>query len=148
MQCSFSSLLRMSVNHYLCCFPLLKKRRCPPRHFMVSSLIRFLVSTLCMYPLLEMFCGIVRQPEVYLGFKVANITKVFSLQFKSYILYPWGIKFIGGSSKPLENFSQQKHGHLSRNLEFIGFWVISMLRRAPRRQGVIHGYPSDLLGAL
>ncbi len=43
----------------------------------------------------------------------------------------------GGQPNPLENFSQQKHGNLSRNLELFGFWAISLLRRAPRRQGVM-----------
>ncbi len=33
----------------------------------------------------------------------------------------WGIEFMGGQPKPPECFSQQKHGSLSRNLNFFGF---------------------------
>ena len=50
-----------------------------------------------------------------------------------------GHPIYGGVSQtpPPEKFSQLKHGNLSRNLKFFGFWANSLLRRAPRRQGVM-----------
>ncbi len=61
-----------------------------------------------------------------------------------------GTEFMGGvHPNPPEFFLQQIHGNLSWNLKFFGFWAVSLLKRAPRRQGVMVTWKKqNLLGAL